>query len=115
MRIGALRQVVPDSLIFYFVIASDGAICEGAGLEHELVRASLRCPQCGREWDPAPAPPAGDAAALEAIPVLPTFRCPSCSTGGEVVAGDEFEIEWIELAEGEANEIEEERECIGPS
>jgi hydrogenase nickel incorporation protein HypA/HybF len=97
MRIGALRQVVPDSLAFYFEIVSRQTVCEGALLEHELVPALLRCPECGRGWDPAP-------------PSVPTFRCPSCATAGEVIGGDEFEVESIEV---EASDPKEDP-CIAP-
>ena len=92
MRIGTLRQVVADSLAFYFEIVSRRTACEGARLDHELVTALLACPACGETWDPAQP--------------VPRFRCPSCGTGGDVVRGDEFEVESIT--------IEEEDACIAP-
>jgi hydrogenase nickel incorporation protein HypA/HybF len=88
LRVGRLRQVVPDVLEFYFGIVAEGTVCSGARLEQELIPASLRCADCDREWD------------LE----LPLFRCPGC--GGvdvEVTRGDEFEVESIDV---------EELECI---
>lgn len=93
MRIGGMRQVVPESLEFYFGIVTRGTVCEGARLEQEPVAALLRCGACGREWHPE----------------LPVFRCPDCG-GGEVetVAGAEFDIESIVVEE------EEEAECIAP-
>ena len=39
MRIGTLRQVVPESLDFYFGICSRDTICEGAELEQEILKA----------------------------------------------------------------------------
>jgi hydrogenase nickel incorporation protein HypA/HybF len=102
MRIGTLRQVVPDSLGFYFEIVSRGTVCEGAHLEHALVGAMLRCPACGREWDPAPSPVATHGADFEATPSLPRFRCPKCESGGEVLRGGEFEVESIDVETGEA-------------
>jgi hydrogenase nickel incorporation protein HypA/HybF len=91
MRIGALRQVVPDTLEFYFGFVSNGTVCEGARLEQELIPARLRCQACEREWE------------IE----LPVFMCPACGPAGrvEVAAGDEFEVESIEV---------EEAECIAP-
>jgi hydrogenase nickel incorporation protein HypA/HybF len=90
LRVGALRQVVPDSLAFYFDLVARGTLCEGARLEQELVGARLRCRPCARAW------------AIE----LPAFRCPFCGGGEvEVAAGDEFRIESIEV---------EEAECIAP-
>ncbi len=105
MRIGALRQVVPDSLVFYFEIVSRETVCEGARLEHELVGAMLRCPECERQWDPAPPPMATHGGPLDVFPGLPTFRCPGCgSGGGEVLRGGEFEVESIEVEASEAKE-----------
>ncbi|MET0615174.1 MAG: hydrogenase maturation nickel metallochaperone HypA [Thermoleophilaceae bacterium] len=87
MRIGALRQVVPDTLEFYFGFVSKGTVCEGARLEQELISARLRCAECEREWE------------IE----LPVFMCPACGPSGriEVAAGDEFEVESIEVEEAE--------------
>jgi hydrogenase nickel incorporation protein HypA/HybF len=105
MCIGTLRQVVPDSLAFYFEIVSRGTVCEGARLEHELVTALLRCPQCESEWDPAPPPIATHGGQLDALPGLPSFRCPGCgSGGGEVLRGGEFEVESIDVEASEAKE-----------
>ena len=91
MRIGALRQVVPDTLEFYFGFVAKGTVCEGARLEQELIPAQLRCAACEREWE------------IE----LPVFMCPACGAAGrvEVAAGDEFQVESIEV---------EEAECIAP-
>ena len=33
LRVGALRQVVPDSLAFYFEIVARDTLCEGAALD----------------------------------------------------------------------------------
>jgi hydrogenase nickel incorporation protein HypA/HybF len=92
MRIGTLRGVVADSLAFYFEICSRDTVCDGARMDHELVTALLECPDCRATWDPAQP--------------VPRFRCPSCGTGGDVVRGDEFEVESIT--------IEEEDACTAP-
>ena len=44
LRIGHLRQVVPDSLAFYFELVSRETLCEGARLEQEYIAgaAALR-------------------------------------------------------------------------
>ena len=83
MRIGALRQVVPDTLEVYFGFVAEGTGCEGATLEQEVVPARLRCAACATEWE------------LE----LPVFRCPDCGAAADVVAGDEFEVESINVEE----------------
>jgi hydrogenase nickel incorporation protein HypA/HybF len=84
LRVGRLRQVVPDTLEFYFEFVARGTVCEGARLEQEIVAASLRCESCEREW------------AIE----IPAFRCPTCG-GAEVAvaSGNEFEVESIEVEE----------------
>jgi hydrogenase nickel incorporation protein HypA/HybF len=81
LRAGALRQVVPESLEFYFGFMTRDTLCEGARLELEVVPARLRC--CGREWG------------IE----LPDFRCSACGGAAELVAGNELEVESIEVEE----------------
>jgi hydrogenase nickel incorporation protein HypA/HybF len=92
MRIGALRQVVPESLEFYFGIVTRGTPAEGAALEVEYVAALLRCEDCGTEWSPE----------------FAAFRCPGCAGAEvEVRAGNEFNVESITVEEEEAA-------CIAP-
>lgn len=99
VRIGRLRQVVPESLAFYFEIAARGGPCEDAELEWERVPSLLRCGACGAEWDPAP-PPARDEAELRI-----SFRCPGCeSSDHSVVSGDELVVDEIDVVEGEPGE-----------
>jgi hydrogenase nickel incorporation protein HypA/HybF len=86
LRVGRLRQVVPDTLAFYFEFVARGTICEGARLEQEVLETRLRCDPCAAEWEIA----------------APAFRCPHC--GGSdvaVVGGDEFQVESIEVEEAE--------------
>jgi hydrogenase nickel incorporation protein HypA/HybF len=104
VRVGSLRQVVPDSLAFYFEIVARDTLCEGARLELERVAALLRCADCGRQWDPAPPPlathePLGPDGV---VPPVPSFACPDCGTPGEVLAGDELEVESIEVEDAPA-------------
>lgn len=90
LRVGRLRQVVPDTLEFYFEFVARDSVCEGARLEQEVIPARLRCRGCGDEWE------------IE----IPAFRCPACAGSDvEVASGDEFEVESIEV---------EEAECIAP-
>jgi hydrogenase nickel incorporation protein HypA/HybF len=90
LRVGKLRQVIPDTLEFYFEFVARDSVCEGARLEQELIEARLRCRPCAREW------------AIE----IPAFRCPTCGGSDvEIAAGNEFEVESIEI---------EEVACIAP-
>ena len=82
VRIGHLRQVVPDSLDFYWGIVTRDSVCEGSRLEQEVIPGRLACRACEREWDPEDA----------------LFRC-VCGGAGEVMTGDELEVESIEVEE----------------
>jgi hydrogenase nickel incorporation protein HypA/HybF len=94
VRVGRLRQVVPEYLGFYFEVASKGTDCEGAELEWERVDSRLACSACGAEWDPAP-PPARTGDEL-----IVRFRCPECeSADHRVVSGDEIVVESIDVTE----------------
>jgi hydrogenase nickel incorporation protein HypA/HybF len=86
VRVGRLRQVVPESLEFCFAMVAQESVCEGAVLELDIVPAVLRCAGCGHEWEIG----------------APPFRCPSCA-GGDVAAvrGEELEVESIEIEERE--------------
>jgi hydrogenase nickel incorporation protein HypA/HybF len=86
LRVGHLRQVVPDSLAFYFDHVAAGTLCEGARLEQEVVPARLVCESCEHEWE------LGEA----------MFRCPRCdATRVRIVAGNELCVESIEVEERE--------------
>ena len=96
LRVGRLRQVVPDSLTFYWEFVTRDTVCAGARLECVEVDARLQCAGCGHGWTP-------DWAA---------FRCPACRSGQvDVVAGEELEVDYIEVQEPAERE---EPACIGP-
>jgi hydrogenase nickel incorporation protein HypA/HybF len=84
LRLGELRQVVPESLAFYFEHVARGTLCEGAKLEYEIVPGRLACAECSAGW-------ALDDAG---------FRCPHCGAANAAVeSGNEFEVESIEVEE----------------
>lgn len=86
VHVGKLRQVVPDSLSFYFDIVARGTPCEGAQLVLEIIPARLRCESCNNEWEPD----------------FPTFRCPFCVEGKvTVLSGEQFQVDSIEVEEQE--------------
>ncbi|HET6505418.1 MAG TPA: hydrogenase maturation nickel metallochaperone HypA [Baekduia sp.] len=87
LRLGALRQVVPDALAFAFEICARETLCEGARLEWEELPARVRCAPCDR------------VSTLARLPL----RCPACGGGDvAVVGGEELEVESIEVEEGAA-------------
>ena len=87
LRVGEMRQVIPDSLAFYWDIVTRDTLAEGARLDQVVIAARMRCGDCAGEWEP------------ELM-----FRCPACGGVGEVLAGDELEVDSIE--------VEEDKECI---
>ena len=92
VKVGRLRQVVPEYLDFYFEAAARGTVCEGAAMEWERLPSLLRCDRCATEWDPAPAP------ARTEDELLVDFRCPGCRSGlHSVVSGDELLVESIDV------------------
>jgi hydrogenase nickel incorporation protein HypA/HybF len=114
LRIGRLRQVVPETLDFYFGFVARDTVCDGAELKYEIIDARLRCNPCATEWG------------IE----IPHFRCPTCGGSDvEVASGNEFEVESIEVGEpsaplrdrpegdlpGPCDDLEkQEAECIAP-
>jgi len=87
VRLGRLRQVVPQSLAFYFELVARETVCDGARLDQEIVPAELRCGDCLHAWE------------ID----LPDFRCPRCaSINAAVVTGEELEVTSIEVEEASA-------------
>jgi len=108
LRLGELRQVVPESLAFYFEHVARGTLCEGATLEYETVPASLGCRECGATWPLTATLGSGSATWGQTPPggvrpqvaARPSFRCERCGGADvEVEAGNEFEVESIEVEE----------------
>jgi hydrogenase nickel incorporation protein HypA/HybF len=85
IRVGQLRQVVPDSLMFCWTMVTAGTPLDGSVIEIERIAARLGCRACGTSFTP------GDLFAL---------ACTSC--GGldvAVEAGEEFDVTSLDLAE----------------
>jgi hydrogenase nickel incorporation protein HypA/HybF len=92
VRVGQLRQIVPETLAYCWELVSADTPLDGSRLAVERVAARLRCRDCGSEAE------IGD---------LPVFICASC--GGidtEIVAGEEFLVTSLEL-------VPEEEEASG--
>jgi hydrogenase nickel incorporation protein HypA/HybF len=84
VRIGRLRQVVPDALAFAFELVAAGTEVEGAELRVEHIPVRVRCARCGAESE---------------APEFP-LACAECgSVDVEVVAGDELLVESLEIEE----------------
>jgi hydrogenase nickel incorporation protein HypA/HybF len=84
VRIGHLRQVVPESLSFAWELLTARSELDGARLEIEHVPAVVECSACGAET------------CLD----LPVLLCGTCGASDvELRSGDEFSIRAIELTE----------------
>lgn len=84
LRIGEMRQIVPDTLVYCWSLVTETSELAGSELRVERVPAKIRCSGCGREQ------------VLDA----PTMACTSCAGSAvSLVEGDEFLITSLELAE----------------
>jgi hydrogenase nickel incorporation protein HypA/HybF len=93
VRVGALRQVVPDSLSFCWTLMRDFAGLAGAELELELIAAAVSCRSCGEEAD---------------IASRFSVACPGCGSADvEVIRGEEFMVTSIEVSDSAAAESPE--------
>jgi hydrogenase nickel incorporation protein HypA/HybF len=94
LRVGRMRQVVPDSLSFYFDIVARDTACEGAELQLHEIETELQCRACAHAWSPE----------------ILSFRCPRCGESDVAVgAGEELEVDYIEVEDSE----DKEKACTG--
>lgn len=83
VRMGQLRQVVPDTLAYCWELVSAETPLDGSRIVVEEVPARIRCRECGHVTD---------------VGAVPVFACGGC--GGfdaQVVSGEEFLITSLEL------------------
>jgi hydrogenase nickel incorporation protein HypA/HybF len=84
VQIGALRQVVPESLSFCWTLVRDHEDMPGAELELELLTAEVRCRSCGQ---------------CSEITSRWSLCCPGCeSFDVEVLRGDEFLVTSLDVS-----------------
>jgi hydrogenase nickel incorporation protein HypA/HybF len=79
--VGALRQVVPDTLAYSWEVTVDGTPLAGSVLEVHEIPAVLACDDCG----------------ADITITVPVFRCPCGSTATTVVSGQELLVTSLEL------------------
>jgi hydrogenase nickel incorporation protein HypA/HybF len=84
VRVGHLRQVVPDSLDFAFSLITQGAALDGAALNITHVPAAGRCRKCDTE------------SVMEGFPLC-CARCGDLDL--EMLAGEELLVDALELEE----------------
>jgi hydrogenase nickel incorporation protein HypA/HybF len=84
VRVGHLRQVVPDSLLFSWEVVTSGTDLDGSTLDIEHVPVTIECNRC------------------HAMTVLdvPIMLCGSCQDADvSVRSGDELLVVSLELSE----------------
>jgi len=80
--IGDLSAIIDESVEFYWGIISDNTIARDARLHFKHIHAKFKCNNCNVEYHPAES----------------QIFCPKCnSTNVQVIAGDEFFLEAIEI------------------
>ncbi|UQX10244.1 hydrogenase maturation nickel metallochaperone HypA [Candidatus Mycobacterium methanotrophicum] len=84
VTIGALRQVVPDSLSFCWMLVRDYEDMPDAELELEFVNAEVSCRSCGHQ---------------STIDSRWSLLCPHCESADvEVLHGNEFLVTSLEVS-----------------
>lgn len=89
--IGELSSIVDESVQFYWDMICSGTAAEGARLHFRRVPAEMECAECAHRYHPDDI----------------DLACPACgSVRVEVVAGDEFFVEAIDIETEEHEESE---------
>lgn len=84
VRVGALRQVVPESLTFCWSLVRDHEDMCDAELELEFVTAEVRCRSCSRD---------------STITSRWSLLCAHCESADvEVLCGDEFLVTSLDVS-----------------
>lgn len=84
VQIGALRQVVAESLSFCWTLVRDYADMPDAELELEFVTAEVQCRSCGRP---------------SKITSRWSLLCPHCDSADvEVLCGNEFQVTSLDVS-----------------
>lgn len=85
LRIGMLRQVVPDTLVYCWHVLTRTTPLEGSRIEIDQVPVTLRCRDCG---------------ALTVVGDTLVLVCETCESGRtEVVGGEEFVLTALDIAD----------------
>lgn len=84
LKIGQMRQVVPETLVFCWGLVTESTELDGSVLEIDHIPVRLSCRSCGSETE----------VAHELV-----LTCASCGSGDiQVLAGEEMEVTSVRLA-----------------
>ncbi len=82
LRVGALRQVVPEILTSCYASCVEGTFFEGSSLELEILPLVWQCEACGHFWEGEPG----------------KRSCPLCGSPESLLTGgEELEIASVEV------------------
>lgn len=82
--VGENTGIIPESVQMYFDMIAKDTKAQGARLDVRLIKAEMRCPLCGKNFQRP----------------LFSFACPDCGTlGAPTDIGNEFYVESVELEE----------------
>jgi len=85
VRIGYLRQVVPDSLVFSWDMVIAGTDLDGCVLDVDYIPAVVACPACGT------------STTLE----MPVLLCGGCDSADvQLISGNEFDLASFDVSVG---------------
>ena len=85
LKVGQLRQIVPETLVYCWDLVNADTELAGCRLEVESISARITCHDCGAEHE---------------IGRFPVLLCAGCgSSHVQVDAGEEFLITSLDLAE----------------
>ncbi len=81
LKVGALMDIVPESIQFYLDALTPGTIAQGVRLETITVPVGATCTECGQ------------------IFVVQDYRrdCPGCGGMGKITQGRELSVESLEV------------------
>lgn len=80
--IGQFSSMIDDSVQFYWDILTADTPAANSTIHFRRIPAQMQCPQCDRIYE---------------IRDTIDFLCPSCSIPGEIIAGDEFLLEALDI------------------
>ncbi|MCW2687328.1 MAG: hydrogenase expression protein HupH [Mycobacterium sp.] len=84
VQVGALRQVMPDTLSFCWTLVRDHESMPGAELELELIAAEVMCRVCGQHSE---------------ITSRWSILCPECESDDvQVLRGNEFLVTSLDVS-----------------
>ncbi|HOO63241.1 MAG TPA: hydrogenase maturation nickel metallochaperone HypA [Synergistaceae bacterium] len=82
LRVGALRQVVPEIMYSCYASSVEGTFFEGSTLELEILPVMWQCEECGHIWEGEPG----------------KRSCPLCGSLKNILTGgEELEIASVEV------------------